>query len=109
MRFRIMILALATFLGATGAFAADTTAVNIPFSFESRGQQFPASQYEIKLSGDRHHLTISSRQTPAKSMFLVVNWVDINQHDPNLSIRFETAGGLHELSSIRLGTYEYKH
>jgi len=104
-----MILALLTFLCATGAFAADTTAVNIPFSFESRGQHFPASQYEVKLSEDRHHLTLTSRKTPAKSIFLVVGWVDINQHDPNLSIRFENAGGLHELSSIRLGTYEYKY
>jgi hypothetical protein len=109
MRFRIMMLALLPFLCATGAFAADTTVVNIPFSFESRGQHFPPSQYEVKLSGDRHHLTITSRQTPAKSIFLVVSWVDINQHDPNLSMRFENGGGLHELSSIRMGTYEYKH
>ena len=85
------------------------TVVNIPFSFESRGQQFPPSQYEVKLSPDRHHLTITSRQTPAKSMFLVVSWVDVNQHDPNFSMRFENDCGLHELSSIRLGTYEYKH
>jgi hypothetical protein len=109
MRSRILILAFLSFLCARGAFAADTTAVNIPFSFVSHGERFPASQYEVKLSDDHYHLTITSRQQPAKSMFLVVNWADVNPQAPLLSIQFENARGQHELRSVRLGSYEYKY
>jgi biopolymer transport protein ExbD len=104
---RIM-LPILLFLCATAAFADQTTSVTIPFSFESQGKVFPASQYEVKLSDDRHHLTISTRQGPSKSMFLTVAPVSIDRNDTILSIKFEEVGGLHELRSIRVGEYQYQ-
>lgn len=109
MRFRMMISAFLLFICATCAFAADTTVVNIPFAFESLGQHFPPSQYEVRLSDDRHHVTITSRQALAKSIFLTVSQADVTQYDPILSIRFENVGGLRELRSLRLGSYQYRY
>jgi hypothetical protein len=104
-----MILSLVLVLCATAAFADRTTAVTIPFSFESHGQVFPASQYEVKLSDDRHHLTIRNREEPRKSMILLVDSVAVDRNAPTLTIRFEQTGGLHELRSIRVGEYQYQH
>jgi hypothetical protein len=109
MRSRIMMLALASFLSSTAAFAGETTAVTIPFSFESQGEHFPASQYEVKLSKGQDLVTITSKQAPARTLFLLVHAADINRHDPGVTIRFEDVGGLHELRSIRVGHFEYSH
>jgi hypothetical protein len=109
MRSWIMTLALASFLSATAAFAAETTAVTIPFSFESQGKHFPASQYEVKLSDELDHVTITSRQAPVRTLFLPVHSTETNRHDPSVTIRFEDVGGLHELRSICVGDFEYKY
>jgi len=108
MRFKVMMLALASFLFAAAASAAETTAVTIPFTFESQGRQFPASQYDVRLSDDLEHVTITSRQAPVNTLFLLVHAADINRHDPSVTIRFEDVGGLHELRSIRVGHFEAK-
>jgi len=109
MRFRFMVPAFLLFVCAACAFAADTTLVNIPFAFESRGQRFPPSQYEVRLSEDRHHLTLTSRDVPARSMFLTVSETDVTRYDPTLSISFETIAGRRQLFSIRLGSYQYRY
>jgi hypothetical protein len=107
MRSRFL-LPIVLLLCATAAFADQTTAVNIPFSFKSHGALFPASQYVVRLSEDRHHLTITSKET-GKSMFLLVGPVSVDHYAPLVSLRFEEAGGSHELRSIRIGEYQYQH
>jgi hypothetical protein len=106
MRVKSMMLALALLLCARGAFAAEAIAVNIPFAFESRGVRFPASQYAIVLSDDCKHMTLTSKDLPSKTMFLLVESTDVTSGAPELSIKFENAGGVHALSSIRLGGYQ---
>ena len=96
-------LVLALFLSATAAFAAETTAITIPFSYEIREEHFPASQYDVKLSDDRDHVTITSREAPVRTLYLLVHAADTNRHDPSVMLRFEDVGGLHELRSIRVG------
>jgi biopolymer transport protein ExbD len=109
MRFNVVLLVLILCLCVTAAFAGETTSVNIPFGFESHGEHFPASQYEVRLSDDHHHLTMSTRENPAKSVFLLVTPAITNQYAATVSIRFDNSGGVHELRSLRLGSYEYKH
>ena len=108
MRFNVILIVLISCLCVTAAFAGETASVNIPFSFKSHGEQFPASQYEVQLSPDRHHLTMSTKLTPAKSIFLVDEPADVNQFAATLSIRFDHNGDVRELRSLRLGSYEYR-
>lgn len=108
MRSRIMMLPLALLLCATGAFANETTAVTIPFSFESHGKLFPASQYVVRLSDDLRHISITDREAPGRRVVLQVNPADVNPQDPTLSIKFDNVSGSHSLQSVRLGSYQYK-
>jgi hypothetical protein len=107
MRSRTMMLALALFLSVTGASAAETAAVNIPFSFVSQGKMFPASQYVVKLALDRGYLTITSKDAPAQRLFLLVGPADISPQASTVNMRFQVVGGSHVLQSVRLGSYQY--
>jgi biopolymer transport protein ExbD len=108
MRPKALMLVLAPFLCTTAAFAVEKISVDVPFSFESHGQQFPANRYDITLNDDLHLMTIRSTEFPAKSMSLMVTNAEIKAGAPQLSIRFENAGNTHELRSIRLGGYQAK-
>ena|ERR1700679_62601 len=107
MRSRIMMLALALFLSVTGASAAETAAVTIPFSFVSEGRTFPASQYVVKLALDRGYLTITSRESPAERLFLLIGPTDVSPQASTVNLRFQVVGGAHVLQSVRLGSYQY--
>lgn len=54
----IVIIALALILTATAAFGQTYQAVKaeIPFSFDVRGETYPAGEYTIKRAGDLMHL-----------------------------------------------------
>jgi hypothetical protein len=108
MRSNMILIALISCLCVTAAFADETISVNVPFSFESHGEHFPASQYEVQLSSDRHHLVMTTRGTAPKSIFLTVKPTEMNRFAASLSIRFDNTGGVHELRSLRLGSYEYE-
>jgi hypothetical protein len=108
MRSKIMMLALALMLGAKGASAAETAAVTIPFSFESQGKVFPASQYVVKLGLDRGYLTLISRDEPDKRMFLLVSPAEVSPNASTVNMRFAVVGGTHVLQSLRLGSYQYE-
>ena len=105
MRSKLLMLAFVLFVSAPGAFAVERVTVNIPFSFESHGKHFPASQYEVKLSDDRSHLTLSSKESSSLSLSILVESYESDQTLPKLSVRFENVDGTHALQSIRLGSY----
>ncbi len=107
MRPKIMMLALALLLCVKGASAAETAAVNIPFSFVSQGRLFPASQYVVKLGIDRSYITLISREEPDKRMFLLVGPAEVSPNASTVNIRFAVVGGSHVLQSLRLGSYQY--
>jgi len=107
MRSRIMMLALALFLSITGASAAETAAVTIPFSFVSEGKTFPPSQYVVKLALDRGYLTISSKEDPTQRLFLLIGPADVSPQASTVNLRFQVVAGSHVLQSVRLGSYQY--
>ncbi len=106
MRSKALMLVLAPFLCTTAAFAVEKMSVDVPFSFESHGEHFPANRYDITLNDDLHLITIRNSEFPAKSMSFMVTSAEVKADAPQLSIRFEHAGNTHELRSIRLGGYQ---
>jgi hypothetical protein len=105
MRSIVRMLVLTPALCATAAFAIDRASVNMPFSFESHGKVFPASQYDVSLTDDRRMLTLSSRTNPADRVSWMTVSADLSSTDAPLSIKFDRVGRVHELHAIRLGSY----
>jgi hypothetical protein len=105
MKVRKVPMIVAPFLCAMSAPAAERIAVAIPFSFESHGKLFPASQYEVELSDDRRHMVMSSVYEPLNRIPLLAYPAGLGPNDPELSVRFESGGDIHELRSVRLGAY----
>jgi hypothetical protein len=92
-------------LCTTAAFATDKVSVDMPFSFTSHGKVFPASQYDVSLTGDRRMLTLSSRTNPGDTISWVAFVADRSPTDPELSVKFDRVGNMPELHAVRLGTY----
>ena len=88
------------------AFAVDRASVNIPFSFESHGKVFPASQYDVILKNDRTMLTLTSRTNPADTISWTTVAVEMGPNDTALSIQFDRVGNMHELHIIRLEDHQ---
>lgn len=105
MRSIIRMLVLTPALCATAAFASDGISVNMPFSFESHGKVFPASQYDVSLNNDRRMLTLSSRTNSADRVSWMTVPAELSSTDAPLSIQFDQVGRVHELHAIRLGSY----
>lgn len=105
MRSVVMMFVLAPFLCINAAFASEAVAVTLPFAFVSHGETFPASRYDVNLSSDHQHLSITSREMPGKHLLFIVTKTDTTPSAPLLSILFDHTGSIHELRSIRLGSY----
>jgi hypothetical protein len=105
MRSILRMLVLTPALCSTAAFAIDRVSVNMPFSFESHGRIFPASQYEVSLNDDRRMLTLTSRTNPA----VTATWMTLSAEkgllDPELSMQFDRNGETPVLRAVRLGTF----
>ncbi len=106
MRSLTWMFVLTPVLCTPAAFAVDRASVNMPFSFESHGRIFPASQYDVILKDDRGMLTLTSRTNPADSISCTTVSAETGPNDPILSIRFDRVGNLHELHAVRLGKYQ---
>src|ERR1700722_413134 len=105
MRSMTWVLVLTLALCTTAAFATDRVYVDMPFSFESHGKVFPASQYDVSLTDDRRMLTLSSRTNPADRVSWMTFPADKSPLDPELSLQFDREGNLSELRAVRLGSY----
>jgi hypothetical protein len=91
---------------STSAFAIDSVSVYMPFSFESHGKVFPASRYDVSLSQDRAMMVMTSRTNPADRLSWMTESTDRSPTDPDLSLKFDRVGKMHELRVVRLGTYQ---
>lgn len=91
---------------STSAFAIDSVSVDMPFSFESHGKVFPASRYDVSLSKDRAMMIMTSRTNPADRLSWMTEFADRSPTDPDLSLKFDRVGKMHELRVVRLGTYQ---
>jgi hypothetical protein len=105
MRSIMRMLVLTPALCTTAAFAVDRVSVDMPFSFESHGRVFPASQYDVSLTDDRRMLTLTSRTNPADRATWMTLSADKSPMDPDLSMQFDRNGNMPELRAVRLGTY----
>jgi hypothetical protein len=97
---------LACAISSRVAFATDVVSVNIPFSFETHGKVFPASQYDVVLKTDRSFLTLVSKTNPSDTISFTPIRTDMGPQDKLLSIKFDQTGDMHELHTIRLGGYQ---
>jgi hypothetical protein len=97
--------ALTSVLCTPAAFAVDRASVNLPFSFESRGKVFPASQYDVILKDDCTVLTLTRRTNPADTISWTTLAAGMGPNDAALSIQFDRVGNMNELHTVRLGKY----
>jgi hypothetical protein len=100
-KFRSVLLATAT-LCATAAFAADTATVNIPFSFVSQGQTFPAGKYVATLDRNNNLIDLSSVDASVSAHWMT-GPAEYNPDNEKLTMKFADAGNSHYLSSVQLG------
>jgi hypothetical protein len=103
----IRMFVLATvFASATAAFASDRVMVNVPFSFKTRGETFPAGAYEVEFDSIRHALKLSSKTDTKMSYSWIASPTGFSHNMSTLSIKFDGgADGIHVLRSIRLETW----
>jgi hypothetical protein len=103
----IRMFVLATvFASATAAFASDRVMVNVPFSFKTRGETFPAGAYEVEFDSIRHALKLSSKTDTKMSYSWIASPTGFSPNMSTLSIKFDGgADGIHVLRSIRLETW----
>jgi hypothetical protein len=100
------IFVLTPLLCTPAAFAVDRASVNMPFSFESHGKIFPASEYDVILRDDRAMLTLTSRTNPHDTITWITFPAEMSPHDTTLSIQFDRVGDMEELHTVRLGKYQ---
>lgn len=99
---RSVVLATAS-LCATAAFAATKAVVNIPFSFVSQGQAFPAGQYAATLDTFHNMLALKSTTNTKLSAQWIAGPADFNPNDEKLTLKFDDLGGRHTLRTMQLG------
>lgn len=88
---------------ATTAFAANKAVVNIPFSFESQGQVFPAGQYTATLDLNHNVLALNSVTNTAFSAHWLAGPADSNPNNEKLTLKFDDLGSRHVLRTVQLG------
>jgi hypothetical protein len=97
---RSLVLAPAL-LAAAAAFAANTTAVNIPYDFVAQGKAFPAGQYDVSRDINSNFLTIRKHGTPEVN-FTVTAGAG-GEFDNKVSLKFDSVGDSHVLNTVRYG------
>jgi hypothetical protein len=99
---RSVVLATAS-LCATAAFAADKAGVDVPFTFVSHGQSFPAGQYAATLDINHNVLALSSMTNTKVSAHWTAGPADYNPNDEKLTLKFDDTGNSHYLRTVQLG------
>jgi hypothetical protein len=99
-------LVLTPVLCTPAAFALDKTSVNMPFSFETHGKVFPASQYDVILGQDHTILTLTSKTNPADTLSFATVPAGMGPNDTVLSLQFDRVGNMHELHAVRFAGYK---
>jgi hypothetical protein len=90
-------------LCASAAFAANTSTLNVPFSFTAHGKSYPAGQYTVSVDPSSRIATLSS-QTKFPNIMGSLVPSDGNPSNPsNARLEFSANGASHELRRIRYG------
>jgi hypothetical protein len=101
-----MFVLAAVFASATAAFAIERVFVNVPFSFKTNGETFPAGTYEVEFDSIYHTLRLSSETDAKMSYSWIASPAEFSPNMSTLSLKFDGgADGIHVLRSIRLETW----
>ena len=101
-----MFVLAAVLASATAAYAFDRVAVNVPFSFETHGEIFPAGIYEVEFDSFHHTLKLSSKTDTKMSYVWIAAPAEVGPDVSTLSLKFyDRADGTHALHNIRLATW----
>ena len=100
--FKTLILTSAA-LCATAAFAASQARVNVPFSFTTKGQSFPAGDYEVSLDSRNNFVTMASKSEPTRQIIRRVEQTDVGEVPVMLD--FDKTRSGYTLQSIQFGTW----
>jgi hypothetical protein len=103
---RMFVLAAVT-ISATAAFASETIAVNVPFSFDAHGKAFPAGRYQVEYDSTMNFLRLLSKTDTKKSLMRLALPADYTPGMTRLALQFDDeADGTRALHSIRLASWE---
>jgi hypothetical protein len=91
-------------LCATAAFAVSRAVVDIPFSFVSQGQTFPAGKYIATLDLNHNVLALNNATETRLSARWTAGPADCDPNDEKLILKFDNLGNTHMLSTIQLGS-----
>jgi hypothetical protein len=94
------LLLLTVVFFATAAFAADRLKVDVPFSFTTMGQSFPAGEYNIAMNANHCVLTLSSQSDTAMHVAFVVRPTD-PRPAPGI-VTFDAQGDHYSLRNIQV-------
>ena len=101
-----MFVLAGVFASATAAFAIDRVGVNVPFSFETHGETFPAGTYEVEFDSFLHTLKLFSKTDTKMSYIWIAAPAEVGPDTSMLSLKFDNrADGSHVLRNIRLETW----
>lgn len=101
--FRSIVLATAALAVAAltvQAAHAESTRINIPFSFVAEGKNLPADVYVVERNANTNLLALHARST-GKSILLVVSPIGEGRKD--VSLRFNERNNTHVLDSVQYG------
>ena len=98
--FKSFVLTSAAFC-ATAAFAANQARVDVPFSFTSQGQLYPAGSYEVALDANHNFVTMARETDATKHLTWSVGPADAAKTPAIL--KFDQIGAEYALRTIQLG------
>ena len=101
MRSILRSLVLAPALLGTAAFAASTTAVDVPYSFVAQGKVYPAGQYDVSHEVNSNFLTVRKHDAPSTN-FTVTAGAG-GEVGNTVSLKFDSYGNTHVLNAVRYG------
>ena len=102
---RTLILAPAV-LCASAAFAAETSTLNVPFSFTANGKAYPAGNYTVSVDANHQIVTLSKRGLILEPVGGALAPSDGNPSGPATArLEFSTNGPDHELRRIKYGAF----
>ena len=102
---RIILASAAIIIAAslTTAAVAETTTVNVPFSFKVAGATYPAGNYSISHDDFANFVTLAPKGS-SQSFSTVVGPGSPNPTDRKIALNFDAVGQTHLLQSIQYGT-----
>jgi hypothetical protein len=101
---RNLILASALLSAGASAFAANITAVNVPFDFVAHGHSYSAGEYSVRLNSDQTTVTLTNVQHPAERFLWEIGPGTGLLQKPKVGLDFSAAGSTHMLHKIRYGS-----